>query len=186
MKFRLLISLIILITIISCSQEAVPPIAKVVPDTTIIHEVQLIDNYAWLKDKTRTEHEVLEYIKAENRYTKQKIKHTKRFQKKLYKEIVSRMSDTDLSVPVKRDNYYYYSRSEKDQQYNIYCRKKDSMDADEEIYLNVNKLAKGYDYYSIYNMSISTNQRYLAYGLDTNGSEIYTLKIKDLETGGYL
>ncbi|MBL7149498.1 MAG: S9 family peptidase [Candidatus Cloacimonetes bacterium] len=186
MKFRLLISLIILITIISCSQEAVPPIAKVVPDTTIIHEVQLIDNYAWLKDKTRTEHEVLEYIKAENRYTKQKIKHTKRFQKKLYKEIVSRMSDTDLSVPVKRDNYYYYSRSEKDQQYNIYCRKKDSMDADEEIYLNVNKLAKGYDYYSIYNMSISTNQRYLAYGLDTTGSEIYTLKIKDLETGGYL
>lgn len=186
MKFRLLISLIILITIISCSQEAVPPIAKVVPDTTIIHEVQLIDNYAWLKDKTRIEHEVLEYINAENKYTKQKIKHTKRFQKKLYKEIVSRMSDTDLSVPVKRDNYYYYSRSEKDKQYNIYCRKKNSMDADEEIYLNVNELAKGYDYYLIYNMSISTNQRYLAYGLDTTGSEIYTLKIKDLETGEYL
>ena len=186
MKFKLLISLIIFTIIISCSQEPVPPIAKVLPDTTSIHEVTLIDNYAWLKDKTRTDPEVLEYIEAENKYIKQKMKHTKRFQKKLYKEIVSRMSDTDLSVPVKRDEYYYYSRREKNKQYSIFCRKKGSMDADEEIYLDVNKLAKGYDYYSIYSRSISTNHRYLAYGLDTTGAEKYSLVIKDLETGEYL
>jgi len=175
-----------LIIFISCSQEPVPVIAKVLPDTTFIHGFTLIDNYSWLKDKTRTEPEVLEYINAENKYTKQKMKHTKRFQKKLYKEIVSRMSDTDLSVPVKRDKYYYYSRREKDKQYSVYCRKKGSLDAEEEIYLDVNKLAKEYDYYSIYEISISTNHRYLAYGLDTTGAEKYTLLIKDLETGEYL
>ena len=186
MKFKLSASLIILLIIISCSRESIPPMAKVIPDTTFIHGVTLIDNYAWLKDKTRTNPEVLEYIKAENRYTKQKMKHTKRFQKKLYKEIVSRMSDTDLSVPVKRDNYYYYSRREKDKQYSIYCRKKGSLEAKEEIYLDVNKLAKGYNYYSIYDMGISTNHRYLVYGLDTSGAEKYSLVIKDIETGKFL
>ncbi len=183
---RTLILLIIAVILVSCAKEPVPPIAKVLPDTTFIHGVILVDNYSWLKDKTRTNPEVLDYINAENKYTKQKMRHTKSFQKKLYKEIISRMKDTDLSVPVKKDNYYYYSRREKDKQYNIYCRKKGSLDAKEEIYLDVNKLAKGYNYYSIYYKSISTNHRYLAYGLDTTGSEKYSLVIKDLEKGEYL
>ncbi len=183
---RILILLIIAVILASCTKEPVPPIAKVLPDTTCIHGVTLIDNYAWLKDKTRTEPEVLDYINAENKYTKQKMKRTKRFRKKLYREIVSRMSDKDLSVPVKRDKYYYYSRREKDKQYSIYCRKKSSLNAEEEIYLDINELAKGYDFYSIYSISISPDHRFLAYSADTTGAEKYSLSVKDLETNEYL
>ena len=177
--------LFVFIIIISCTSKPIPPKAKILPDTTFIHDVQLIDNYAWLKDKTRSNPEVLEYINAENKYAKKMMRHTKKNQKKLFKEMVNRLSETDLSVPVKIDDFFYYSRREKDDQYYIYCRKKGSLDAEEEVYLDVNKLAKGHDYFSIAQIKLSSNHRFVAYLTDITGAEKYSLHIKNIETGEY-
>jgi oligopeptidase B len=126
--------------------------------------------------------EVIEYLKAENKYTESMMKHTEAFQEALYKEMLGRIKETDLSVPEKLDDYYYYTRTEQGKQYRIYCRKKGSLEAKEEIMLNQNVLAKGYDYYDIGVFRISPDHKFLAYSIDTTGSERFTLYIKDLKT----
>lgn len=158
----------------------VPPVAKIVPKIDTIHDDILVDNYFWLRQ--RNEPEVLEYLKAENTYTTAKMKHTEDFQQKLYEEMVSRIKETDLSVPEKVDDYYYYKRTEQGKQYPIYCRKKGSLDAKEEILLDQNVLAKQYAYFEIGALKISPDHRLLAYSIDTLGSERFTLFIKNLET----
>lgn len=158
----------------------VPPVAKIVPKIDTIHDDILVDNYFWLRQ--RNEPEVLEYLKAENTYTTAKMKHTEDFQQKLYEEMVSRIKETDLSVPEKVDDYYYYRRTEQGRQYPIYCRKKGSLDAKEEILLDQNVLAKQYAYFEIGTLKISPDHRLLAYSIDTLGSERFTLFIKNLET----
>jgi len=169
------------IIIISCTSKPIPPKAKILPDTTFIHGVQLVDNYSWLKDKTRSNPEVLEYINAENKYAKKMMRHTKKNQKKLFKEMVNRLTDTDLSVPVKIDDFFYYSRREKDGQYYIYCRKKDSFDAEEEVYLDVNELARGHDYFSLSQIRLSSNHRFVAYLTDTTGRRNTRFILKTLK-----
>ena len=163
-----------------------PPIAKIIQDTLQIHGEELIDNYAWLKDKTRTNPEVIEYINAENEYTNKMLKHTEKLQNTLYNEIVERIKETDLSVPTKIDDYYYYTKREKGKQYWVYCRKKGSLGAEEEIVLDANELAKGHSYFSVGEMGLSTNHQYLAYSVDTTGAEKYTLYIKDLKSSELL
>ncbi len=158
----------------------VPPVAKIVPKIDTIHDDILVDNYFWLRQ--RNEPEVLEYLKAENTYTTAKMKHTEDFQQKLYEEMVSRIKETDLSVPEKVDDYYYYKRTEQGKQYPIHCRKKGSLDAKEEILLDQNVLAKQYAYFEIGALKISPDHRLLAYSIDTLGSERFTLFIKNLET----
>jgi len=165
---------------ISCNIKPQPPIAKVIPDTTYVHNVELIDNYAWLKDKTRKDPAVLEYVNAENEYTQKVMRRTEKMQKILFHEFKSKINDDDVSVPVKINDYYYYYRKEANKQYSIYCRKKGSLDADEEIYLDVNKIAEGYKFFSIIEKKISPDHRCLAYGVDTTGAEDYTLVVKDL------
>ena len=160
-----------------------PPIAKIIPDTLQIHGVELIDNYQWLKDKTRTNPEVIDYINAENEYTKKMLKHTEKLRETLFNEIVSRIKETDLSVPVKIDDYYYYTKREKGKQYWVYCRKKGNLKAEEEIVLDANELALGYDYFYIDELKMSPNHEYIAYSVDTTGAELNTLHIKDLKTG---
>ena len=185
MKNKLYILLIVAL-FIGCTIKPQPPIANVIPDTTYIHGIKLIDNYSWLKDKTRKHPDVLNCINAENEYTNDILKNTRKLQKNLFQEIKNRIKDDDISVPVKKGNFYYYSRKEKNKQYSIYCRKKGSLEAVEEIYLDINKLAKGYKFYSIIEKKISPDHNYLAYGVDTTGVEDYTLVIKDLRTGEYL
>lgn len=163
-----------------------PPVAKIIPDTLQIHGVELIDNYRWLKDKTRTNPEVIDYINAENEYTEKMLKHTEKFQETLFNEIVSRIKETDLSVPMKIDEYYYYTKREKGKQYWVYCRKKGNLKAEEEIVLDANELALGHEYFNINELKMSPNHDYVAYTVDTTGAELNTLHIKNLKTSEML
>ena len=163
-----------------------PPIANIIPDTLKIHGVELIDNYNWLKDKTRTDPEVIEYINKENEYSEKMLKHTEKLQKKIFNEIVNRIKETDLSVPRKIDDYYYYTKREKEKQYWVYCRKKGSLKSEEETVLDANELALEHDYFYIDELKMSPNHNCIAYTVDTTGAELYTLYIKDLNTGRLL
>src|SRR5262249_47722173 len=114
------------------------------------------------------------------------MKSTDGLQTKLYSEILGRIKQTDLSVPVKRDNYFYYSRTEAGKQYSIYCRKKGSLDAKEEVLLDGNVMAEGKKYFRVGNFMASPNHRLLAYSVDFDGDEAYTIHVKDLDTGKLL
>ena len=182
-KLRLLSLSAVLLVIFSCNNSSIPPTAKIIPETTKIHNIELTDNYAWLKDKSREDKDVLEYLNAENDFTEQKLKHTQKLQRNLFSEMKSRISQNDISVPIKFNNYYYYSKNIAGKEYTVYCRKKDSPDAEEEIYLDVNLLAESHSYIELLDFEISPDQNLLAYSIDTTGAEIYTLYIKNLSTG---
>jgi oligopeptidase B len=156
-----------------------PPVAKKVPKIDTLHGDIRVDDYNWLRERSNPD--VIDYLKAENSYTESMTAHLKSFQDSLYREIVARIKETDLSVPVKVDSYYYYSRTEEGKQYSIYCRKKGSLDAEEEILLDQNELAVGHEYLAIGIYEVSPNHRFLAYSIDTTGEEKYTLYIKDFD-----
>ena len=180
------ISAIAAITIMSCGKPTppTPPVAKVEPKADTLFGDVRVDNYYWLRDRGNPE--VISYLEAENTYTAAMMKHTERLQDKLYKEMEARIKQTDMEVPVKIDNYYYYGRTEEGQQYKIYCRKKGSLDAAEEIILDPNVLAGDHKFYDIGSYAVSDNQNMLAYSVDTSGSESYTIYFKNLETGEML
>ncbi len=163
-----------------------PPKAEKILRNETIHGFVLSDDYFWLRNEARTDERMLNYIKAENEYTKAVTAHTKDLQKELYDEMVGRINETDLSVPVKDGDYYYYSRTEKGKDYSIYCRKKGSLEAEEEILLDGNILAEGKKYFSLGTFEVSPNHQLLAYGIDTDGSEYYDIYFKNLETGELL
>jgi oligopeptidase B len=142
------------------------------------------DPFFWLRDKTNPE--TIKYLEAENRYTDLVLKPVQGLREKLYHEMRGRIQETDLSVPCRIDDYYYYSRSEAGKQYEIFCRKKGDLNAPEEILLDENLLAKGLKYFSVGVCSVSPDHRLLAYSVDTDGGEEFTLRIKNLETGELL
>ncbi len=151
-----------------------------------------IDNYYWMKlsdeqknaeQKDEQTQKVVNYLNAENDYLKIKLKHTEGLQKKVYDEIISRIKQTDESVPYKDNGFWYYTRYEQGQEYPIYCRKKGTLEAAEEILLNVNDMAKGHDYYSITGLSVSEDNNLLAYAEDSVSRRRYTVYVKDLKTG---
>ena len=111
---------------------------------------------------------------------------TKPLQEELYREILGRIQETDLSVPVKRDDYFYYTRTEEGKAYSIQCRKHGSLDAPEEILLDANVLAEGQKYFRLGNFAVSPDHRLLAYSTDLEGDEAYTIQVKNLETGELL
>ena len=158
-----------------------PPKAKIEEHTTSIHGIELKDNYFWLRGKEKPE--VIEYLKAENAYKDSMTAHTNDFQKELYDEMVARINETDLSVPVKNGDYYYYSRTVQGKNYPIYCRKKGNLEAAEEILLDANTEAEGKKYFSLGAFKISPNHNMLAYSVDSDGSEYYDIFFKNLETG---
>src|SRR5580698_4417688 len=173
-----------LMTLITSANGAVkPPVAKIVPATSITLGEKRPDNYFWLRDRTNPG--TIQYLEAENKYTKAAMKHTKALQSKLYSEILGRIQQTDLSVPTKRDDYFYYTRTEKGKQYAIYCRRRGA-DGKEEVLLNGNKMAEGKKYFRIGNFVASPNHRLLAYSVDYEGDEAYTIHVKDLKTGKLL
>src|SRR5713226_6914957 len=161
-----------------------PPVAKKVPKATEINGHTLVDNYFWLRDKKNPE--VKAYLEAENVYTDAVMKPTEAFQKKLYDEMLSRIKETDVEVPYKEGGYFYYLRTEAGKQYGIRCRKKGSMDAPEEIVLDVNELAKGQKFMSLGAFEVSDDGNLLAYTTDNTGFRHYTLAVKDLRTGKLL
>ena len=140
-----------------------------------------IDNYYWMRD--RSDPEVLKYLHAENDYLEEIMGHTKSLQETLYVEMKSRLKETDTTIPEKKGEYYYYSRTEEGKQYPIYCRKKGSLDQPEEILLDQNELAEGKSFCSVGALTVSPDGKKLAYSVDIEGGEIYTLYIKDLTSG---
>ena len=161
-----------------------PPIAKIIPKETTLHGDTRVDNYFWLRD--RSDPDVVAYLETENEFTERVMAPTKPLQEKLYQEILGRVQETDLSVPVKRDDYFYYTRTEEGKAYSISCRKHLTLDAPEEILLDSNALASGEKYFRLGNFSVSPDHRLLAYSADTEGDEAYTIFVKDLATGELL
>ena len=161
-----------------------PPIAKIAPTTIEAGGETRIDNYFWLRH--RDDPDTMKYLEAENRYTEAMTAHTVELRSKLYDEMLGRIKQTDLSVPVLREGYYYYSRTEEGKQYAIHCRKRGSLEAPEEILLDENALAEGKKYFRIGNFSVSPDHRLLAYSDDYDGDEEYTIRVKDLATGRML
>ncbi|HYG99467.1 MAG TPA: S9 family peptidase [Terriglobales bacterium] len=161
-----------------------PPVAKKVPHVTEIHNMKLVDDYFWLRDKPNPD--VRAYIEAENAYTDAVMKPTAELQRKLYEEMLSRIKETDVNVPYREGDYYYYSRTEKGKQYPILARKKGSVEAPEEIVLDVNKLAEGHTFMSVGAFRPSPDGNLLAYSTDNTGFRQYTMQVKDLRTGNLL
>jgi len=158
-----------------------PPLAKKINKELIAHDHTRVDPYYWLND--RENEEVISYLEGENAYTKELMKHTETLQSELYDEIVGRIQQTDMSVPYKRNGYFYYSRYEEGMEYPIHCRKKASLEADEEIMLNVNEMAEGHSYFQVGGISVSHDNKVVAYGVDTVSRRKYTIHFKNLETG---
>lgn len=161
-----------------------PPVAKIVPHELEKHGDVRVDNYYWLRERENPE--VISYLDAENAYTEAALKHTEPLQEKLYEEIVARIKKDDESVPYMRDGYYYYARFVEGGEYALNCRKKGSLDAEEEILLDGNKLAEGHEFFALRGLSISSNQDILSYAVDTVGRRLYTIYFKDLKTGELL
>ncbi len=161
-----------------------PPVAKTVPKSITQHGETRNDPYFWLREKTNPE--VLAYLDAENSYLDAVMAPVRDLQKTLYTEMLGRIQEVDLSVPERRDDYFYYTRIEKGQNYQLYCRKYETLDGKEELILDGNELAKGHKYFRLGNYSISPSHKLLAYSTDTDGDEVYTTYFKDLKSGALL
>ena len=158
-----------------------PPLAKRVPHITELNGHRLEDDYFWLRDKPSPE--VRAYLEAENAYTDAVMKPTEAFQKKLYEEMLGRIKETDVEVPYREGDYFYYTRTEAGKQYAIRCRRKGSMDGAEEVTLDVNELAKGQVFMTVNEYAVSPDGNLLAYTYDNTGFRQYMLAVKDLRTG---
>jgi len=158
-----------------------PPMAEKKPKTTNIHGTTLVDDYFWLREKTNPA--VMAHLQAEDAYTQSVMKPTEALQEKLYKEMLSHIKQTDTNVPYRQGNYFYYSRTEEGKQYPIFCRKKGSLEAPEEVVIDVNELAKGQKFMSVGLVQPSDDGNLLAYSTDNTGYRQYMLHFKDLRSG---
>merc|ERR1711974_76133 len=161
-----------------------PPIAQKIPENLEKHGDLRIDNYYWLKD--RENEEVIDYLERENDYDEKMTAHTKELQSNLFDEMKSRIKEDDSSVPYKYNGYWYITRFEKGKDYPIYSRKKETLDAQEEIIFDCNKMAKGHSYFKLTALSVSPNNELVSYGVDTVSRRQYTIHVKNLSTGEIL
>lgn len=166
----------------SCADDAVsPPTADKRPVEFTEHDHVRVDNYFWLKERENPE--VIAYLDAENAYTDSVLAETAGLQARLIEEMSARIKPDDQSAPYRNGAYFYYVRYEAGQEYPIYARRKGTMQADEEILLDVNKEARGETYYSVRGFSVSPDHKLAAYAVDNRGRRLYTLEFIDLETG---
>lgn len=168
----------------SMSHTIAAPVAKILPKQLKKHNQVRTDNYFWLNDRENPE--VIDYLNQENAYYDAMTAHTKDFQKALFEEMKGRIKEDDQSVPYLYNGYYYITRYEKGQDYPIYSRKKGSLDAKEEILFDCNELAKGHTFFQLGGLSVSPDNRFASFGVDTVGRRIYTIQIKNLETNEVL
>ncbi len=162
------------------------PVAEKIPHERTIHGDTVVDNYYWMIDyfkKGPDSTKVIDYLNTENAYLDTMMSGTKEFQETLFKEMRARIKEKDESVPYFKNGYFYYTRTEDGKQYFKYCRKKGSLDATEEILLDVDKMAEGHPYFSATGFSISPDNKLMAFGVDTVSRREYTIFIKNLETG---
>ena len=187
MKTNAIVQLFVLITLVSAckrTQDMNPPNAEKKPVELEKHGDVRIDNYYWLRERDNPD--VSAYLEAEKAYREAVMKETEDLQDELYEEMVGRIKQTDESVPYKKNGYWYYTRYEEGKEYPIYCRKKGTMDAEEEVMINVNEMAGGHAFYMLVGLSVSKDNRYLTFGVDTVSRRKYTLHVKDLVTGEIL
>ena len=173
----------LLVSLPLAGQDAAPrpPVAAVRPHAFDFHGTRLTDPYAWLKDKKSPA--VVQYLDAENAYREAVTKRLQPFADALYAEMLSHVKQTDLGVPVRDNGYWYYHRTEEGKSYRVFCRRKGSMDAPEEVLLDVNALAAGHKFFSAEPAGVSDDGRLYAYLTDTSGYREYHLSVKDLGTG---
>lgn len=194
---KILPSLLLITTALSCTNKdnkmetykwpaANPPIAEIKPTTRILHGDTVVDNYYWMIDyfkKGPDSTKVVDYLTAENKYVDTMMSGTKAFREDLFKELKGRVKEKDESVPYLENGYYYYRKTEDGKQYYKLCRKKGSLDAPEEILMDVDEMAKGHPYYSVSGYTVSPDNKMMAYGVDSVSRRQYVLHVKDLETG---
>ncbi|OFR38109.1 oligopeptidase B [Corynebacterium sp. HMSC06G04] len=179
--------------------ELTPPIAAKHPITREFHGRSFVDDYEWMRDKESAE--TLDYLRAENAYTEQETAHLKELTENIFQEVKSRVKETDMSVPSRRGQYWYYGRSVEGKNYGISCRVPVAEGADpwtapvipeegapegEEILLDANELAEGTEFFAMGASTVSDSGNLLAYSVDTAGDERFSLVIKDLRTGELL
>lgn len=158
-----------------------PPIAKKVPKKLVAHNDVRIDNYFWLNDRDNPD--VIDYLNAENAYTKHKMKHTEQFQQDLFEEMKARIKEDDESVPYKLNGYWYITKYETGKDYPIYTRKKEVLEAQEEVLFDCNEMAKGFAYFKLGGIAISSDNTLAVFSVDTVSRRQYTLQVKNLVTG---
>ena len=166
------------------STKILPPIAKIIPHELEKHGHVRIDNYYWLNDRENLE--VIDYLNQENEYYNKSTAHTKDFQKDLFEEMKARIKEDDSSVPYFFNGYYYITRFEKGKDYPIHSRKKGSLEAPEEIMFDCNEMAKDHSYFNLNGVSISEDNKWVSFGVDTVSRRQYTIQIKNLETNEIL
>jgi oligopeptidase B len=187
-SFPLLLRAMLLTAAVSLAAQAAdvatPPVAAKKPRVLTKFGDRRVDPYFWLRDKANPE--VISYLDAENRYTDAAMKPLEGFRDALYREMLARIKETDESVPYRRHGYWYYQREVEGLQYPIYCRRKGSMDAPEEVILDVNELARGRKFTAVGTWEVSPDTTKLAYTVDFTGFRQYTLHVKDLASGELL
>jgi oligopeptidase B len=181
MSLRLVAVMCALAIPIEAASPQDPPVARQIPKVDTLHGEVRVDDYFWLREKTNPE--VTAYLEAENAYTTQKMKHTEALQDKLYQEMLGRIKETDLSVPVFDTGWWYYSRTEQGKNYPIFCRKRGSLSAPEEVYLDQNALAEGKKFHALGGVDVSPDGETLLYLEDLTAFREYTLYVKDLKSG---
>lgn len=157
------------------------PLAEKIAETLSIHNDNRVDEYYWLRDRENPK--VIEYLNAENAFRESEMKHTEELQGQLFEEIKARIKQDDSSVPYHKNGYWYYVRFEEGKEHPIYCRKKGSLSAEEEILLDANIEAANHKFYQVAGLSVSPDNKILAFGEDTVSRRIYTIRFKNLETG---
>jgi oligopeptidase B len=179
---KLLFTMLVMAAAVTLAQDTPqPPTAKKDPRTFTLHGDERVDEYGWLRDKKSAE--TLAYLAAENAYADEVMKPLEPLQKKLYEEMLGRIKQTDVQVPYRDSGYLYYTRTIEGKQYPVYARRKGTMDAAEEVLLDVNQLAEGKKFMSVAAFVVSDDSNLLAYSTDDNGYRQYKLHVKDLRTG---
>ena len=179
---------VITLSTMTIAQETIkPPVAKKEPKVLKIHGYEITDNYAWLRDRNKDKNpEIIKYLEAENAYTEAHMGQHKGLVDTLYKEMLGRIKQTDLSVPVKMGSYWYFNKTEEGKQYPTYFRSKTRDGKDSELLLDQNEMAKDFKYFAIGAFEPSDDGNVLAFSTDTTGYRQYTLQFKDLRTGKLL
>ncbi|MEP7037435.1 MAG: oligopeptidase B, partial [Acidobacteriota bacterium] len=171
-------------TVIVAQTDMKPPIAKKETKITKVNGVELKDDYYWLRDRNKEKNPaILEYLNAENKYTNSFMDSHKGFVDDLYKEMLGRIKQDDTSVPYKKGDYWYLTKTEEGKQYPVYYRSKAKDGKDAEVLLDQNEMAKDYKYFAIGEFDVSDDGNILAFATDTTGYRQYTLQFKDLRTG---
>ena len=190
MKLNFQIICLVALVLFSCKQEekmsekVTPPVAKKVSKSLTMHGDERVDNYFWLNQ--REDQKVLDYLNAENDYLKASLESTESLQKTLFEEMKARIKEDDESVPYKYNGYWYITRYEKGKDYPIYTRKKERLDAEEELLFDCNVMAEGHSYFRLAGLNISPDNTKVAFGIDTVSRRKYTIQVKDLTTGEVL